>query len=78
MDNKKIWLENLKKIKDYLDENKKRPPQQDKNNNIKILGHWISEQLMSYKKEKNIMKNPEIRKQWEEFINDDKYKKYFS
>ncbi len=76
--NKEDWNYKLKKIKDYIDENKKRPSTIDKDKEKKYLGRWINNQLRNYKKNDKIMKNPEIRKQWEEFINDDKYKKYFS
>ena len=44
----------------------------------KVLGEWISTQLKNYSKKSNIMKNPEIQKDWTEFINDPKYSEYFN
>ena len=76
--NKEDWNYNFKKMKDYIDENKKRPSTIDKDKEIYSLAIWLKNQIVNYKKNDKIMKEPEIRKQWEEFINDDKYKKYFS
>ena len=38
------------------------------------MASWIYTQLNHYKKNKQIMKKEKIRKSWEEFVNDDKYK----
>jgi len=38
---------------------------------------WLSTQQNNYSKKIKIMKNEDIQKKWIEFINDDKYKKYF-
>jgi hypothetical protein len=70
-----IWMKRLQEVKDYIDEHKKRPCSKDKNNKIKKLGQWISNQLHKYKN--NIMTNHNIYIEWTKFINDDKYKKYF-
>jgi len=51
------------------------PSFRDKNNDIKVLGKWISHQQTNYKKKVNIMKNDDIYKKWTEFIQ--KYKEYF-
>ena len=72
-----IWLYKLEQVKTYIDDNGKRPTEKNKNKDIKILGVWISKQLNNYKKNQYIMKNENIRNKWYEFINDDKYKKYF-
>ena len=66
----------MEEVKKYIDKNDKRPKGYDKNIHIKKLGHWINSQQANYKKE-NIMKTEEIYNKWTEFINDDKYKKYF-
>ena len=58
-------------------ENNKRPSSTNKNSNIRSYGQWISDQQDNYKNNKHIMSNPDIRKLWEEFINDPKYSKYF-
>jgi superfamily II DNA or RNA helicase len=73
----KIWTERLARIKKYIDENNKRPSQNDKNSDIKSNSMWISHQQNNYKKDEYNMKNPYIRKLWEEFVNDDKYSRYF-
>ena len=49
--------------------NNKRPSQQDKNNEIKILGYWISHQQNIYKSKKYIMQDENIYNLWTEFIN---------
>ncbi len=77
-DNNNIWINNLKKVKKYIDENNKRPSLKNyKDIEIKYLGQWISYQQKNYKNKKNIMKDEEIKKLWEDFINDIQYKKYF-
>jgi hypothetical protein len=70
-----IWYDNLNKIKDYIDKNKKKPSQTDENKEIKQLGCWIATQLKNYKTKKHNMKNKEIYNDWTQFINE--YQKYF-
>ena len=70
-----IWITNLEWVKKYIDENKKRPSEHDKNKEVKKHGAWILRQVDNYKKQ--IMSNETITKLWEEFINDVKYKEYF-
>ena len=66
--NEEEWRSKLFKVQKYIDENKKRPSKSDKNKEIKSFGKWIQNQLTNYKIKKDIMKNEEIRKEWEEFI----------
>jgi len=73
--NNTIWIETLNKVIEYIIENNKRPASNDKNENIKFLGNWISNQIKNYKKKIKIMKNNDIYIKWEEFIT--KYKQYF-
>ena len=74
-----IWENKLKKLKEYIDTNKKRPTSTSKDKDIKNLCSWINTQQETYngrKKEGNtIMKNPNIRKLWKDFT--DEYEKYF-
>ena len=76
-----IQLENYGKIllmminTKTINENKKRPTR--KNNNEKTYGTWITLQVKNYKNKQQIMTATNIRKLWEDFINDDKYKNYF-
>jgi hypothetical protein len=71
------WITKLKEVEDFIIENNKRPSKHDKNKEVKIHGVWICDQLVNYKKKKDIMSDTTIRKLWEDFINDDKYKEYF-
>lgn len=76
--NKEIWIDNLEKVKNYIDDNNKRPSSMSTNIEIKQLGKWIVSTTSNYSKKIGIMKDGEnYRKLWEEFINDDKYKEYF-
>jgi hypothetical protein len=69
---------NLKKIKNYIDNNNKKPSTSNKDKNIKILGTWISTQQYNYLKKEQNMKDDNVYKKWTDFINDNKYKKYFN
>ena len=73
--NEELWEKRLNDIKKYIDKHNKRPPQHDKNQKIKKLGQWLSDQQKNYKKKSKIMSNKKIRKKWEKFI--DEYAKYF-
>jgi superfamily II DNA or RNA helicase len=77
MSNEDKWKQTLAKVKEFMDENHRRPIQKSKNPDEKVLGRWISGQLKNYTKKQHIMKDPEIYNIWTEFINDDKYKEYF-
>jgi rubrerythrin len=77
MSNDDIWKLKLLNVKKYINENKKRPSKRDMNNDIKIIGNWLSIQVKNYKKHAEIMKNDNIRKLWEDFINDPIYSIYF-
>jgi superfamily II DNA or RNA helicase/antitoxin component HigA of HigAB toxin-antitoxin module len=72
-----IWNQNLEKVKKYIDNNNKKPSTEDSDKDIKQLGTWISNQLKNYKQKINIMSNLEIYNNYNEFINNDKYKTYF-
>jgi hypothetical protein len=65
----------LDEVKRYIDMNKKRP--NDKNNNTKKMGKWLSMQITNYKTRKQIMINDIIYKSFIDFITSDKYKEYF-
>jgi superfamily II DNA or RNA helicase len=70
-----IWKMKLENVRKYIFENNKLPSKHDKNKSIKTLGIWVITQKQNYAKKEKIMKTPEIRKLWEEFI--EKYSKYF-
>ena len=48
--NEEIWYDKLDKVIVYIDANKKRPSENDKNNDIKSLGKWVTMQNFSSKK----------------------------
>ena len=77
VDNEEKWYGKLKALMNHMDIHGKRPSQHDKDETIKGRGIWISHQLENYRKSKEIMANPEIRKAWESFTSDPKYSKYF-
>ena len=77
LDNIDLWKRKLKEVKEFIDENNKRPSSTAKDNNEKQLGSWIGTQLKKVKNRKQIMKKQEIYDEWLEFINDDKYKQFF-
>ena len=64
-----LWNDNLENVKKYIDENNARP-----NKGEKTLKFWTDHQMQFYKNNKL---NAEQTKIWEEFINCEKYKKYF-
>nr|QBK89583.1 MAG: helicase [Pithovirus LCPAC001] len=70
-DTKKEWIVNLEKVKVYIFENGKRPSQQDKDGEIKMLGSWISTQIQNCKNKKHIVWNDlDIKELWKEFKED--------
>ena len=71
------WINSFNQVKDYIDENNKKPSTKDKNKDIKQLGQWISTQQKNYQKKAYIMSNSTIYDQWTEFTTSDKYKEYF-
>ena len=71
------FIINLNKLKIYINENRKRPQRKDKDENIKVLGNWMNTEIINYNKKQKNMKDENIYNKWTEFINNEKYKKYF-
>ena len=71
------FIFNLNKIKYYIDTNNIRPTGKSKDKDTNILGNFINTSQKNYSKKQQNMKNEKIYKIWTDFINDDKYKKYF-
>lgn len=69
------WFWILNSVKNYIDENKKRPSQSNKNIQVRILGNWLVMQLHSYRKKIRNMKNIKMVTELEHFINE--YSEYF-
>jgi hypothetical protein len=73
--NQEIWLDNLHNIREYIKQNNVLPSYFHKDENIKYLGLWVRNQTTNYDKNQYIMKNEEIRKIWEDFV--EKYQELF-
>jgi len=74
-----LWLDNLEKLKIFIDKNNKLPStSMKKNENEKYLSQWYQDQNKYYKSNSGCLKEKKIYEKWREFINDPKYKKYFS
>ena len=69
------WEEKLTMIEEYIRKYGRLPTTHNKNKNISSLSNWISTQKQNYKKNKEIMKNKNIRKLWEDFVK--QYKNLF-
>jgi len=73
------WANYLYLVKEYIEENNKLPLETVYSYS---LGSWINKQKENYDPEitrcKKIMKKIEIYNLWKEFINDEKYKNYFT
>ena len=73
------WLNKFQELKEFIDKNKRTPSTSSKNKIEEKLGKWLSHQKEYYK---NLINNNEDGTKmlenrindWEEFINDDKYK----
>jgi hypothetical protein len=72
------WKEQLTQIKHYIDENKKRPQQNDDNVEIRAMGVWLTVQTSKYQKCVESMKNEELRTLWNDFTQDSRYKIFFT
>ena len=70
----KSWKEKLLEVERYMDEYDKRPSMTDKNNYIKTIGSWITQQLQNYKKNQGYIMLEKNKILWEKFIK--KYDKY--
>ncbi len=74
MTNEEQWIENLHKVDEYIKKHNKLPSKNDTNEDIKSLKIWIYTQKKTYPN-MGIMKNIEIKRMWENFIENNK--KYF-
>ncbi len=73
------WINKLKLVEDYIIKNNKIPLELDLDIEISELGKWLLDQQNNYNQPNNynqqIVKDENIKKLWEEFI--EKYKEYF-
>jgi superfamily II DNA/RNA helicase len=74
---KDTWNKNFECVKEYINKNDKRPSSENKNEEIKKIGRWITTQMMNYGKKECIMSDDVIYEIWDNFINKSEYNKYF-
>ena len=72
---RETWVDKLNRLKDYIDENNKKPSSTSDDLNIKNLAIWCENQVSSYKKKE--MSSAVIYNNWTFFTEDLKYIKYF-
>jgi superfamily II DNA or RNA helicase len=70
------WKHNLEQLKAFIDNNKKTPRQHDKIDEIKTLARWTGEQKTNYVRTECLMKNLDIRTEWEATLQ--KYGEYLN
>lgn len=76
-DEEEKWINNLNELKKYINDNQKKPSERDIDEQIKKISIWMHHQQDIFKKKIGIMKNQQINDLWNEFVNSEKYKKYF-
>ena len=75
MCDEEIWYSNFQKLKDFINENKKRPSDSSKDNDEKYLGGWLICQIKNYKNKNYSMKSQERCDIWNQFL--EEYREYF-
>jgi ribosomal RNA-processing protein 8 len=72
-----IWYERFNELKNFMDENKRRPrdPRDTENVIEQQNGIWLCRQIQTYKTKTKIMKNKIIYNLWTEFL--EEFKEYF-
>ncbi len=75
-DNILVWNTNFTSLIQYLNNNKKRPPNDDNDPSVSQLGTWITRQKRIYSKKAEIMKDQIIYNTWTDFINNPQYAVY--
>ena len=69
-----IWNDNLKKLKEFININKKLPRQKSDNEDEKKIRTWYTSQQKNYKEKTEGMKNSERYDLWTKFL--EEYNKY--
>jgi hypothetical protein len=70
MNYEELWKNKLNKLIYYIIKENKIPSLTSENKDIKILSKWLSNQKINYKNKTKIMKNTDICKKWENFLNE--------
>jgi superfamily II DNA or RNA helicase len=68
------WYENFEELKQFIDENKRRPSYHSKKENEKKIGCWLTRQQTNYRRKKESMNNIEKYTLWTMFL--EEYKEY--
>ena len=71
-----IWYDHLAELKQFIDNNKRRPCSHSKDSDEKKIASWLVGQSDNYKNKQNCMKNKDIYDTWTNFINDPNYIDY--
>lgn len=69
------WNEQLDLVIKYIKEENKRPSETSKDEEVKRIAIWLTCQRTTYKKQEKIMADSEVRKIFEQFL--EEYKEYF-
>lgn len=69
------WYENFKQLKQFINENNKRPSKKSENLSEKMLGSWSTTQCKNYKQKKEGMNDETRYNIWTKFL--EEYKEYF-
>jgi superfamily II DNA or RNA helicase len=64
--NEEIWFDKMNKVDEYIKLNNKKPSSHHIDKDIKSLGKWTVDNVVNYKTFSSSMKNPKIRKEWED------------
>lgn len=76
LNNTETWNDNLEKLKNYVNLNKRKPTCHDKNIEARKLGTWVETQIKEIKRN-GFDKKTETYNKWNNFINSEEYKDYF-
>ena len=71
-----IWYQNFKELKDFIYKNNDRPNAKSSIYEERRIAGWLINQTQNYKNNERTMKIPEIRQEWEIFMEENK--EYFS
>jgi hypothetical protein len=73
--NDDVWYERLDNLKTFMNEKKKRPSEDSKNESEKKLGQWVTHQCKYYKQNMKAMKDKKKYKLWTKLL--EEFKEYF-
>jgi superfamily II DNA or RNA helicase len=77
LDYKSRWVKRLSELKNYIDNNGKKPLKNSEDLYIKKLANWLRSQSSYYKNNSSLNFDKHTRKLWCEFINDKTYSHLF-